>query len=235
MTNLRPGASATWLTREKVLVGGPIALAVLISLGLVGAVVVPALGRVGQLKTEVVDLEAKAATLPDLQEQLLKLQQTQQKLRDQQTLLVDLIAGQDRIATFLALLEQEAAATAVTIVRYEPQASPRPSASDRDRRSSSSSQDPDQTPSDPMQALGYRQTAVILEVWGGYKGLQSFLQRMEDLEVLVEASDLELENRPAQDPIQTRLTQLALRLSFFDRAPEPESEGDDNRASTSDQ
>ena len=86
-----------------------------------------------------------------------------------------------------------------------------------------------------MQTLGYRQTAVVLGVHGGYEALQAFLRRMEDLEILVEASDLELQTRPARKPGQQQLTELGLRLSFFDRAPEPEPEADGDNPSTSDQ
>ena len=230
MTNLRPGVSAPLLTRERALVGAPLVLSGLVCFGLALAVVLPALGRIGELKTEVVDLEAKQASLPGLRAQLVKAEENQAMLLDQQTLLIDLIAGQDRIATFLALLEQEASATAVTIVRYQPQAPPPAPAP---QRAGSRSQQAEQPPSDPLQTLGYRQTAVVLGVQGGYEALQTFLRRMEDLEILVEASDLQLQNRPASDPGQQQLTELGLRLSFFDRAPQPEADG--NNPSTSDQ
>ena len=230
MTNLRPGVSAPLLTRERALVGAPLVLSGLVCFGLALAVVLPALGRIGELKTEVVDLEAKQASLPGLRAQLVKAEENQAMLLDQQTLLIDLIAGQDRIATFLALLEQEASATAVTIVRYQPQAPPPAPAP---QRAGSRSQQAEQPPSDPLQTLGYRQTAVVLGVQGGYQALQTFLRRMEDLEILVEASDLQLQNRPASEPSQQQLMELGLRLSFFDRAPQPEADG--NTPSTSDQ
>jgi len=233
VTNLRPGVSAPLLTRERALVGAPLVLSGLVCLGLVLAVVLPALGRIGELKTEVVDLEAKQASLPGLRAQLVKAEENQAMLLDQQTLLIDLIAGQDRIATFLALLEQEASATAVTIVRYQPQAAPPAPAPQG--AGSRSQQQAEQPPTDPLQTLGYRQTAVVLGVQGGYEALQTFLRRMEDLEILVEASDLQLQTRPAQNPGQQQLTELGLRLSFFDRAPQPEAKADGNNPSTSDQ
>ena len=233
MTNLRPGASASWFTRDRVLVGIPVALSGLVCIGLVVAVVLPALGRIGELKTEIADFEAKKASLPGLQAQLANAEKSQQVLLEQQTLLVDLIAGRDRIATFLALLEQEAFATGVTIVRYEPLAAPLPTTAAE--TPGSTSQQEDEASSDLLQALGYRQTAVALGVQGGYEALQGFLRRMEALELLVDASDLELRNRPDQTPTQPPLTELGLRLSFFDRAPEPKAEADGNNLSTSDQ
>ena len=44
-------------------------------------------------------------------------------------------------------------------------------------------------PQDPLQALGYRKSSVALEVSGSFGGLQTFLQRMEELELLVESSE----------------------------------------------
>ena len=65
---------------------------------------------------------------------------------------------------------------------------------------------------------------VALEVSGSFGGLQTFLQRMEELELLVESSELQLkvvvETRDAQpaQPVVAR-TQLSLKLSFYDVAP----------------
>ena len=64
MTNLRPGVSAPLLTRERALVGAPLVLSGVVCVGLALAVVLPALGRIGELKTEVVDLEANRPFRP---------------------------------------------------------------------------------------------------------------------------------------------------------------------------
>lgn len=233
MTNLRAGTSGSGLTRERVLVGMPILISGLVLLGLGGFVVAPALVRIDELQTEVVDLQAKQQQLPDLRKQLRQAQQAQQTLLDQQSMLVELIAGQDRIATFLALLEQEAKATGVTIERYEPIAPPAPpsaAAEPARRRTAGSRQsqaDAAEPPADPMVALGYRQTAVRLGATGDYRALQSFLQRMEALEMVVEASDLELTSATEDVASGRSPTELALRLSFFDRRPDS---GDDTAA-----
>lgn len=220
MTNLRAGSSVPWLTRERVLVGMPIVISGLVLLGLGIVVMAPALVRIDELQTEVVDLQAKQQNLPILRKQLVKAEQEQQRLLDQQSMLVDLIAGQDRIATFLALLEQEATATGVTIERYEPQApppAPSPVPAQRSRRAKETEAQP---PTDPMVALGYRQTSVNLGARGDYRALQSFLQRMEALEVVVEASDLQLTSASPDADKGQASTALALRLSFFDRQPD---------------
>ena len=79
-------------------------------------------------------------------------------------------------------------------------------------------------PQDPLQALGYRKSSVALEVSGSFGGLQTFLQRMEALELLVESSDLALKSvveKKDADSSQSVVApkQLSLKLSFYDVAP----------------
>ena len=66
-------------------------------------------------------------------------------------------------------------------------------------------------------ALGYRKSAVALRVVGSYGALHRFLQEMERLEVLVESSDLNLTATERNGVVSQ--TELALRLSFYDRQP----------------
>jgi type IV pilus assembly protein PilO len=141
---------------------------------------------------------------------------------------VDLIAGQDRIQTFLALLNQVARRTQVSITRYEPLASSPPPTPEASRRQSRTTKK-QQKPVDPLQSLGYRKTAVALNVTGPYTGLQRFLQQMEALEVMVESSELNLQasnSRDADSPQASAAlkTDLKLKLSFYDRiSPSKES------------
>ena len=70
--------------------------------------------------------EAMAELLADLllERRLVEAQNTLDLREQQQEVLLDLIAGQDRIQTFLALLGQEARASGVEIRRHEPLAAP---------------------------------------------------------------------------------------------------------------
>ena len=75
-----------------------------------------------------------------------------------------------------------------------------------------------------MEELGYRKSSVALEVSGPFGGVQTFLQRMEALELLVESSELELKavvDKKAADSVDSEAarTQLTLKLSFYDLAP----------------
>ena len=101
MTTLRPGLSASLLTRDRLLVGFQILISGVVMVGLGIFSLGPSLLRIDTLQTELVDLQAKKDELPSLRNELRNVQKDQQVLLDQQVMLVDLVAGQDRISTFL--------------------------------------------------------------------------------------------------------------------------------------
>ena len=111
--------------------------------------------------------------------------------------------------------------------RYEPLKTP-PLAQGQSRRNNNRSNGTQKAeqPQDPLQALGYRKSSVALEVSGPFRGVQTFLQRMEALELWVEGSELELKavvEKEDADSLQSVIapTQLTLKLSFYDLAPMP--------------
>ncbi|WP_137006712.1 hypothetical protein [Synechococcus sp. N32] len=145
---------------------------------------------------------------------------------EKQALLVGLLAGRDKVKTFLALLNQQAVASDVQMLRYEPLKTPPPQqGQSRQNNRRSQAKQKAETPQDPWQALGYRKSSVALEVSGSFGGLQTFLQRMESLELLVESSDLSLQaNSSGKSDDETSLkqpaTKLTLQLSFYDWLPQ---------------
>ena len=227
MTNLNPAARRQFIRRDHLLVGMPALAGVLISIAVLVLMVQPARQRVGELETRVGDLQALQRRLPKLDGELDRAFRSLRRAQLQQGLLVDLIAGRDRIRTFLALLNREAAASGVAIQLYEPMASeaaaPPPRAQDGQGETSA------KPSADPLLALGYTKTSIALRVLGPYDGLLRFLQRMETLQVLVESSDLALESRDDGE------ISLGLRLSFYDHqpsAPEKPDAAADQQTST---
>ena len=145
--------------------------------------------------------------------------------------------------TFLALLNQEAVASGVRMQRYEPlKTAALPPASEqrqsrRNNRRSKSNQKAE-PPQDPLQALGYRKSSVALEVSGSFGGLQTFLQWMKALELLVESSELALKavvEKEDADSLRSVVapTQLTLKLSFYDLAPMSDVLSNGSRSSPS--
>ena len=145
-----------------------------------------------------------------------------EEAEQQQALLIDLLAGRDKVQTFLALLNQQALLSGVEIQRYEPiMASPSLSESQPSRSTSRLGNDKTDS-TDPLLALGYQKSSVALAVRGPYAGLQKFLQKMESLELLVESSDLEIkaaatnnDDQAGTAPVASR-TELTIQLSFYD-------------------
>lgn len=234
MTNLSPELPE-WqrrFTRERVLVATPVLVAVLVVAVLAVLEGWPRFGRLQVQQARLEELRRQQASLPGLQRQLVKAESKAQQAEQQQALLVGLIAGRDKIQTFLAQLSREAAASGVVIELYEPAAAqPAPAAATRGPSRSSSrttrTTKAAAVPKDPLESLGYIKTSVLLQVQGPYQALQAFLRRVEALQLLVQPSDLALkaQETKAAEKASTVLTrpqtELKLRLSFFDKAAPP--------------
>ena len=222
MTNLIPSARRRWITRGRVLVGLPIAFGLFLGLPLFLLVLRPIWQDAQELERRRDSLLQLQRNLPALEQQLEKESVALMQAEHQQALLIGLLAGQDKVTTFLALLNQQARISGVTIRRYEPMKTSMSSAESKPKRSPSRSGDQKTEVEAPLLALGYQKSSVALAVRGSYAGLQEFLQQMELSELLVESSDLEIKaastNNDAQgatSPVASR-TELTLLLSFYD-------------------
>ena len=192
MTNLAAGSPPSLLSRDRILLGVPLLVAALIAAGIGWFLLRPAQERVVVLETRVEELLALQRQLPLLDRQLVDANAKFAKAQQQQALLLDVIAGKDRIQTFLAMLDQVSRQTGVNIERYEPLAVKKADAAQPPARRNNKTKAPP-PPTDPLLALGYRQSSVVLRVEGQYQSLQRFLQQMEALKILVESGDLNLQ------------------------------------------
>lgn len=222
MTNLISSARRRRITRGRVLVGVPIAFGLFLSLPLFILVIRPIWQDAEELERRRDSLLQLQRNLPALEQQLEKESVALMQAEHQQALLIGLLAGQDKVTTFLALLNQQARISGVTIHRYEPMKTSTSSAEPKQKRSPSRSGAQKTDVADPLWELGYQKSSVALAVRGSYLGLQEFLQQMELLELLVESSDLEVkaastnnDDQKASSPVASR-TELTLLLSFYD-------------------
>lgn len=230
MTNLSGPPKKQWLSRERVLIATPLTVGALAAVAIVGLVVRPSQIRVGEMRERLMSLQGLEQTLPTLERQIAQAELEQLQAQEQQMLLVDLIADSEHIQTALALLDREAIATGVTLMMFEPAAEPQPAPASRSKRQrqreAPTNDDDAEAKKDPLEALGYRKTSMVLRVMGPYGALQEFLQQVESQQVLMEGSDLELETvelsrREDSDGSVTVIngTELGLKLSFYDRMP----------------
>ena len=240
MTNLSGSQRLAWLSRERVLIGVPALVGLIVAIGLGFGLTRPMLQRVNALEERLADLASVEQSFPLLIRNLGEAELNQRQAEEQQALLVDLIAGSERIDTFLALLDREAASSGVKLLLYEPMKAPA-SAPETSRRpppprpggqtkADAGEEGKGQPAQDPLVALGYRKSLMLLRAEGTFSALQAFLQRMELLQLLVESSDLELQSvqPPDQDPSEPdvsaeAMTELGLQLSFYDRQPNESS------------
>ena len=216
-------------SRERVLIGAPVVAGLLAAVALAIIDGKPRLERLSVQTERLEELRRKQAALPGLIEQLRQAERRALEVAQQQAVLVDLIAGRDKIETFLAQVSREALATGVDIQIYEP-VPPKPVTPDPDpkqkNKKNSKKAKAVEKPKDPLTEQGYVKTSVLLQAQGGYLALQAFLRRMESLQLLVQPSDLALKamnnsqprrNRDTGAGLKRPLTQVNLRLSFFDR------------------
>ena len=216
MTNLLMTPRQPWLTRGRLLVGLPLGFAVVVSAAVVVLGVRPLLQTLQGLEERRDTLLSLQRSEPALERQLNQAEAELRIAKEKQALLVGLLAGRDKVQTFLALLNQQAVASGVQMQRYEPlKTPPPPQGQSRRNNNRSKAKQKAEQPQDPLQALGYRKTSVALEVSGSFGGLQTFLQRMEALELLVESSDLSLQafasNETDAEPLPRQLgTKLIL-------------------------
>ena len=192
----------------------------------------PRLGRLQEQQERLQELRLKQASLPGLLRQLAKQEVRAQQVAQEQALLIDLIAGRERIQTFLAEVGRVADDTGVVVRSYEPAAPPAPKpppAETSSRGGSNRSKQAPPPPKDPLTELGYQKTSVLLQATGPYESLQAFLRRMESIELLVQPSNLSLtalsttQKVDVSGRLQRPRTDLKLRLSFFDRVADPQT------------
>ena len=126
MTNLSVGSRVSLLSRERILFGVPLLITLLLTIGFGWFLIRPALERVEALEARMAEIQALERQLPLLDRELAEASEKLKSAERQQAFLIDLIAGKDRIQTFLALIDQISRATGVEIRRYEPLAEPSP-------------------------------------------------------------------------------------------------------------
>ena len=244
MTNLSTTPRQRWFKRGRLLVSLPIGIGALVSAVVVIAALLPAVEALRKLEQRRDALLSLQRSRPALERQFPFAKAELRAAEEKQALLVGLLAGRDSVQTFLALLNQQAVASGVQMQRYEPLKTALPKAVSEEapsRRKNTQSKDKAVLPPDPWQELGYRKTSVALEVSGSFDGLQTFLQRMEALELLVESSEVEVKavvekkDKKDIDSAQHAVnrTQLTLKLSFYDLAPSADPQPDVSASSLS--
>ena len=219
MTNFQPSSTAPkrWITPERAVLVLPIlaGAAVAVLLGL--AALSPSLVQLNQRRSALQDMERKRDELPLLRQQLQSLLDRQQTLEAQQGRLLTLVAGTSALKTWLAQLNRLAVNQGVSILQVEPQPvevyiPPPPPAEGGGATSTA----PPVT-GDPLLAPNLEKRSAIVTLQAPFPRLVDLLQQMELLQVIVLASDLELDVVPPNPESKLLEIKLKLKLSAYGR------------------
>ena len=189
--------------------------AVAVLLGL--AALSPLLVQLNQSRSALQDMERKRDELPLLRQQLQSLLDRQQTLEAQQARLLTLVAGTSALKTWLAQLNRLAVNQGVSILQVEPQPvevyiPPPPPAEGGGATSTA----PPVT-GDPLLAPNLEKRSAIVTLQAPFPRLVDLLQQMELLQVIVLASDLELDVVPPNPESKQLEIKLKLKLSAYGR------------------
>jgi len=214
-----------WFTPERLVlvlpvVGGAVAAVLLLAAGLPPLVV-----QVKQRQQAIQTLEAQQAELPQLRLQVLERQQQMQRKLMQHRRLLALVAGAAQLRTWISGLNDLAAASKITVSQVEPgplevYTPPPPPVPEGAPPPVPAAPVPAAT-TDPLLVEGLQKRSATITLRGRYDDLRRFLQRLEMLEVIAIASDLDLKG-PAQagaNAAKAAPIEMKLKLSAYGRAP----------------
>ena len=219
MTNFQPSRTAPkrWITPESAVLVLPILAGAAVALLLGLAALSPLLVQLNQRRSALQDMERKRDELPLLRQQLQSLLDRQQTLEAQQGRLLTLVAGTSALKTWLAQLNRLAVNQGVSILQVEPQPvevyiPPPPPAEGGGVTSTAPP-----VMGDPLLAPNLEKRSAIVTLQAPFPRLVDLLQQMELLQVIVLASDLELDVVPPNPESKLLEIKLKLKLSAYGR------------------
>ncbi|KZR62084.1 hypothetical protein [Prochlorococcus sp. MIT 1303] len=214
------------ITPERAVLLIPIIAGAMVGVVLLLFGLIPLLVQVQQKRDVLQAMERKKSELPILRQQLAALSKKKAKSMAQQERLLNLVAGTTQLQTFLAQLNQFAVEQGVSIVKIEPQAIERPAPKPVSPPAGDDATAPALPQEDPLLVQKLEKRSALLTVQGPFRRIIAFLQQMEQLQVIVIASDLELrleaakqrssENSTDSEPVTQ--TRLKLKLSAYGRS-----------------
>ena len=191
MTNFQTSTSR-WISRERLLIGVPVALGIALALTAAGLLVWPHWQRVRLAEQELEQLEEQRQRIPLLRAQLSKLDRDLAAATIRRQQILGLVAGSGSIDTFMAQLSEEAQRSRVQLDGYEPITEVAQTDPAKTTRSPSQSDKASQPPPDPLLAPGLKKTSLLLVARGDGPQLLEFLRGLEKLSLLVVQSNLQV-------------------------------------------
>lgn len=252
MTNLQNGAPAVRPAQlRRLWLGLPIGAAGAVAVILSAAVLVPLWLSVRRDAERLANLQQARDQVSLLRRQLDTLVSRQEKVAAQQARLFDLVSGSGDISTFLTALDQEARRAGVQMELYEPQAAPPPSEAeegqgrqgrgqgsaggDRPARGGRTARrDGENGEAEGAAARqgqldvdGLARRSFLVAARGSFPDLLRFLRRLEERNVLVVQSDLQValeedgRNSGDRPPNPAGPVLLKVTMSLYEKVEKP--------------
>ncbi|MFQ6537772.1 MULTISPECIES: hypothetical protein [Aphanothece] len=218
MTNLQAAADSQRETlRQRLLLGVPIGVGVLLAGVVVGTLGVPQWLRLQSDSERLAELQALQARIPLLRSQLAKSAADQEDAERKQRKILSLIQGSGEFLTFLAQVDREAGRSGIQLELYEPVVAP-PPAAQQPSQGQANQAPPPKLP--PLEEAGLASEKVLLTARGPYPSLLAFVRSVEKLSLLVEPSQFAMAlvevpappGTPSAGAAQVKLTQPELKL-----------------------
>lgn len=224
---------APWFTPERLVLVLPVAGGAVVAVLLLALALPPMLLQVQKRRGAIQTLETQQAELPQLRLRLVDGQTQVQRKQRQHGRLLALVAGTGQLRTWISGLNDLANASGVRVIQVEPGALelyvPPPPPTDPSQPPPAPAE-PGTPPAaaattDPLLVEGLQKRSATVTLRGSFEDIRRFLQRLEELQVIAIASDLDLKAAPqaaaasaAGPGSKPGQIELKLKLSAYGRA-----------------
>jgi hypothetical protein len=216
---------APWFTPERLVLVLPVAGGAVVAVLLLVLALPPLLLQVQQRRLAILTLEAQQAELPQLRLRLVDGQVQVQRKQRQHERLLSLVAGTGQLRTWISGLNDLANAAGVRVTQVEPgplelyvPPLPPPDPSQPPPPAPPGTPPAAAATTDPLLVEGLQKRSATVTLRGSYQDLRRFLERLETLQVIAIASDLDLKQAAAEGTKAAQI-ELKLKLSAYGRAP----------------
>ena len=228
----------SWLTPERAVLVVPVLAGLGLSMVVLSAGVTPLTLRVREQSEVVAQLTQKADFVPVLRQKLAGLKRDQEQRERQLDRLLDLVAGTSELQTFLAELNDLGRIHNVAITTTKPGPLERfpkltpAQAKGQSAPPAAGGGGSGPVVGDPLLNRGLEKRSAALTVTGPFQQVLAFLQSLEQLEVFVVISEMNVQRQSTQtqDAVEQSEVSMDLTLSTYGRQPKPpeQPEVDDN-------
>ena len=216
-----------WLTPERAVLVVPVFAGLGLSMGLLSVGITPLTMRVREQSEVVAQLTTKADFVPALRQQLAALKRKQANRDQQLDRLLELVAGTSELQTLLAQLNDMADLHNVEITTTMPGEverfiAPTPAPEEGQiAPPAAGGGGPQEASGDPLLNRGLEKRSAALTVTGSFQQTLAFLQSLEQLEVFVVVSEINIREQSQQNDegVDDPKVAMDLMLSAYGRQP----------------